>query len=137
MGVAQTFGYGSAATAGISYSHQVGVVYGADDRFGCFFSTCLGGASDVSLENYVATGFYNSYDDVRGTATAIVEEVGFPPPSVLSYSTSQILNQNDPPMFIGTEDALSIGVSLAPVSFGVYVCTTVVDTFVPPDGGRA
>lgn len=128
-GSAQTYGYGSAAAVGIGASDQVGVIYGSDGRFGCFLSTCIGGESNAGIKDYAAMGVYDSYDAARGSATAIVEEAG----EIITFSTSQVLDQSG--TYIGAENAVSVGVSVLPISAGVYVCNTVVDTFLAEEDG--
>lgn len=132
--VTLSFGAGSSAAVVVSASDEIGVVYGQDGRYGCFLTTCIGANTEVSISDSVCVGFYNSYDDFRGTSSAIVEEASLPL-ELLSFSTSQIFGGPLPPSgpLIGTEDCLSLGIGLDlfPVSAGLYQCNTTVDTVIP------
>ena len=128
--VAWTFGTGGASAVGVSETLETGNVYGPDGRYGCFFTVCLGATVDVEVGLFAATGIYISYDDFQGESVAFVEEAG----EGIVFATSQIINTSGE--LIGTADALSIELSLAPITAGVYDCTTIVNTvgIRQPDG---
>jgi hypothetical protein len=120
--VAWSFGTGGASAVGVSETLETGNVYGPYGRYGCYFTTCLGGTTDVEVGLYAATGIYTSYDDFKGESVAFVKEAG----EGVVFSTSQIINTSG--QLIGTADALSLELSLAPVAAGVYDCVTIVNT---------
>lgn len=128
--VTWSFGTGGASAVGVSETLETGNVYGQDGRYGCYFTICLGGTTDVEAGLFAATGIYLTYDDFQGESVAFVEEAG----EVVVFATSQIINTSGD--LIGTADALSIELSLLPVAAGVYDCTTIVNTvgIRQPDG---
>ena len=132
-GLANSYGIGSSAGVVIAGSFEEGVVYGADGRFGCYFTTCIGALSDASFGSYAGIGFYLDYDEFYGNSVVIVETVG----KGINFSTAQVLSTDG--RYIGTTDALSIGVGGLPADVGVYYCTTLVDTVGThnPDGTLA
>jgi hypothetical protein len=128
LGLATTYGGGSSATGGVSASVEIGTVYGPNDEYGCFQTTCIGAATDVQIGDFAAVGFYQTYGDVAGKSFAFVEEAEIV--DVLNFSTSQIKGGGVDGPLIGTEDAFTVGVSALPfpLSGGVYGCTTTLDT---------
>lgn len=123
-GLTMSYGYGTALAAGVGVSIETGTVYGAEGRYGCYMTNCLGGALNVGIADFVSVGFYLSYDDFRGTSIATVQEAGV----VLAFSTSQVFNLMGG--LIGTASGFSVGAGVAPITAGVYQCTTVADTFI-------
>jgi hypothetical protein len=123
--VTTSFGVGTSLSGGISGTYESGTVYGQDGRYGCFVTTCLGAVLNAGVASFVAVGFFNSFDDFKGTAVAIVEGAG----EGVSFSTSQILDLQG--RLVGTEDAFSVEVSVLPITAGAYQCNAVVDTFAP------
>lgn len=121
-GLALTFGTGSGVSAVVGLSQELGTVYGPDGRFGCYVSSCLGLGTNVEISTYACLGFFESYDVVPGRGISIVESAG----ALVSFVTSQALDLNG--RLVGTTDCLSLGVSLLPISAGVYDCTAIVDT---------
>jgi len=128
--VTWSFGTGAAAAVGISETLETGNVYGQDGSYGCYVTICLGGTIDVEVGSYVTTGIYTSYADFQGESVAFVEEAG----EIIVFATAQIINTSGD--LIGTADSLSFEASLAPITAGVYDCTTIVDTvgLRQPDG---
>ncbi len=122
LGAALTFGSGSGVAAVLGVTQELGNVYGPDGRYGCYASSCIGAVSTVEIGTYASVGFFNSYDDFGGEGITIVEEAG----EGISFVTAQVLNLDG--RLIGTADCLSLGVSLLPISVGVYDCVTIVDT---------
>lgn len=122
LGVAQSYGTSGASAVGISETLETGAVYGPDGRFGCYFTICLGGTTDVEIGLAACSGLYTSYDDFAGNSTAFVEEAG----SGIVFATAQVINSSGD--LIGTFDCLALEASLSPIAVGVYSCTTIVDT---------
>ncbi len=117
-----SLGVGVDVAAVVGATLETGIVYGNDGCYGCYITECLGVQTNVGVEAFAAVGFYTSYTDFQGESFVIVEQAG----EGISFSTSQIFNTEG--VFIGTADALSIGVSLLPISAGVYDCVTTTDT---------
>jgi hypothetical protein len=124
--VTMTYGGGTALSAGVSTSSEIGAAYGQDGRFGCYQTICAGINVDVSIGDFAALGFYDSFDSVGGSSFATAQDVGG---EVFSFSTSQIASYLGGPL-IGTEDAFGIGASAVPFPFhaGVYQCQTFLNT---------
>ncbi len=121
-GLTNSFGIGASAGAVVGGGYEEGVVYGADGRYGCYFTTCIGGLTDVSFGSYAGIGFYIDYDSFYGNSVVIIETVG----KGINFSTAQVLATDG--SLIGTTDALSLGLGILPADVGVYYCTTIVDT---------
>lgn len=144
LGLAMTYGGGDGVAAVVAEAQQFGVAYGPDGRYGCFTELCAGIDLDVEISASVCVGFNDSYDGVGGASWETVEEAEIA--GVVSFSTSQtfpLINLN--PLQLGpldgTNDCVSIGVSpdlgLIPLSAGVYVCESVLDTVVGGAGQPA
>lgn len=97
-------------------------MYGPDGRYGCYISSCVGAATNLEISTYASVGFFNSYDEFGGESITIVESAG----EGISFVTAQVLNLDGD--LVGTADCLSLGVSLLPISIGIYDCVTIVDT---------
>ncbi|SDP41271.1 HYR domain-containing protein [Desulforhopalus singaporensis] len=113
-------------------SVESGPVYGADGEFGCYFTHCIGGETDIGLGLSGCAGLYLSYDDFKGVAEVSAQSVSAPPGSPpFGYTTQQVWNVSQqlwPPPLTGTADCFGLDASIAPFSFAVASCSTVVDT---------
>ncbi|MCZ6655253.1 MAG: hypothetical protein O7D91_19775 [Planctomycetota bacterium] len=123
LGVAMSYGAGDAAAAAVGISTEFGTVYGPDGRYGCYATTCVGLETNVEVNVFASVGFYNSFDDFKGRAVATVESAGI---EVVSFVTAQVFNLDAE--LIGTFDCLALGLSVIPITVGVYNCETIVDT---------
>jgi hypothetical protein len=122
LDLALNFGVGAGVAAVAGVSLEAGVVYGNDGCYGCYITECIGAETNIGIESYASVGFYTSYSDFQGEAIAFIEEAG----EIISFSTSQVFNTDWE--LVGTADCLSIGVSVLPISVGVYDCVTTTDT---------
>ncbi len=123
-GLTMSYGFGTALAAGVGATIETGTVYGSDGQYGCYMTRCIGATVDVEIGDFVSVGFYTAYDKFSGTGIAIIEEAG----EGLAFSTVQVFGLDGE--LVGTADCFSIEASLAPITAGVYECTTVVDTFI-------
>lgn len=149
IGLAMTYAVGNEAAILVGEAQSFGVGYGQDGSYGCFTTLCGGINVDFSIEHFVSVGFYRALADVGGASFATFQEVEIPG-DLLQFSTSQVLARDPgtltprvPLELIGTEDALSVGISpefALPFSAGAFACETVLDTVIPagaPGGGSA
>jgi hypothetical protein len=141
-GLTLTYAAGDGIAVVAGEAQSFGVAYGADGSYGCFTSFCYGVNLDVSIEAFIALGFYDEYMSVDGFSWVSFEEVSAPG-DLVAFSTSQIFSRDDaedltPGQLVGTEDAFAIGIgpNPIPVSAGVFLCQTVLDTLIDgSDGG--
>jgi cysteine-rich repeat protein len=135
LGLTMTYGAGDGIAGVVAESQQFGVAYAPDGRYGCFTQLCGGVDLDVEITASVCVGFSSGFDG--GSSWEIFEEAEIA--GVGNFSTSQIfplisLSPLQLGPLDGTTDCLSIGVSpdlgLIPVSAGVYVCESVLDTVI-------
>jgi len=124
LGLTTTYGAGLAGSVGVSDTFESGTAYGPLGEYGCFATSCIGGETNVGSNLFTSVGFYDGYENLPGLSLSIVETAGL----LVSFSTSQIIGNGGAGALIGTEDAFSIGVSILPISAGVYSCTTSLST---------
>lgn len=122
LGNAQSYGTSGAAAVGLGETLETGTVYGPYGDYGCYYTTCLGGATNVTVSLAACSGLYLSYDDFKGESIAFVEGVG----EIVGFATAQVINPSGD--LIGTFDCVSIEASILPIDAGVYDCTTIVNT---------
>lgn len=137
-GLTMTYGGGNGASLLVpGESQEFGIAYGADGQWGCYTTFCYGLNSDISIEQFGALGFYQTFAAVGGTSFANVQEVQIPG-DLVNFATSQIYSR-DPgevipasPELIGTADAFAIGVGadILPFSAASMLCETTLDAIV-------
>jgi hypothetical protein len=128
--VTMTYGGGTGVGAAVAASTEIGVAYGQNGRYGCYVTDCAGIDTNATVSGFVALGFFNTFDDLSGSAFAVVETAG----EGVSFSTSQIFPYVGGPL-VGTEDDLSVEASALPISAGTYQCQTVLSAVMNPGGG--
>ncbi len=129
-GITTTYGAGSAQTAfAISMSEEIGVVYGSQGEYGCYFTTCGGFVSDLSISAYGAVGEYESYSVVAGDAE--VYAGGASPPileigggSIAVVVSRDFSDSSVPHKVVGSVQTLGIGVGILPGQAAALRCHT-------------
>jgi hypothetical protein len=140
-GITTTYGSGSIQTLPLTLSEEIGVVYGSKGEFGCYFTTCGGFSSDVSISAYAAVGEFNAYDSVEGDAY-VYAGGGSPVPffEVGNAGVSVVVATDfDNPAHasnkaVGSVQTLGVGVGLAPAQGAALKCVTEVQHVLGPNG---
>lgn len=129
LGATTSYGLVASAGAGLTGTVELGGVYGADGSYGCYISRCTGGEISVGISDAACVGIFADYGSFVGLSTNIVESVGLG--EFAQFATSQILGTEG--QLIGTSDCFSLGVGVSPpVTAGVYLCDTIVETMFGP-----
>jgi len=127
-GLPQTVGVGVNAAIGVSGIAEFGSLYGADDRYGCYLTTCVGATTDAEVGAFACVGQIvdpAGYSAAAGSSIGIVADAG----EIVVLSAAGYIDPNDRHT-ISTSECLSLEASLAPISVGAYDCTTLVKTYI-------
>lgn len=131
-GVTLSFGTGASASVVATGSVEIGVAYGADGCYGCYFTKCYGVETDIAIGVAACTGqgFDGLFSSVEGDSCVLTVGADFPfleiGGSVSSeWDGSGFEDCHNPPEPAGISECFSVGLGINPVTLAYELCNTV------------
>lgn len=117
-----TYGFGLGFEAGATESVEAGVVYGPKGEYGCYVTTCMGAATNVSVAAWGAVSVLNeSFAAVAGEDYVVFAGEG----DVVGVTLGSVFNPSH--QYVGLQSSVNLSAGELPVEAGLTQCTTTVN----------